>query len=214
MKEKTMIAYCDELVKLGRELAVTWEGGSDSGWFDFTIDGKPIDSPDPSQEKIIKCVADVMGYGSFDGDFTARGEVVYNPKTKCFEGQDEYSEDEHDSCDCKLPVEIPSTIWFDKMLIHLESEHSFGGSVTINLQLNNGPLSTAHETWQDAYAKILESRFNHEIHQLEEFNGVWDNIELDFMDFKKRGKVRVYEITSFDYTKWQTESKRIIVPLL
>ncbi len=33
-----MIARCDELTEKGAELSITWDGGSDSGYFDMILD--------------------------------------------------------------------------------------------------------------------------------------------------------------------------------
>ena len=214
MNGKTLIEYCTEQASIGSKLSVQWEGGNDSGWFEFLVNDKTIELPTPIQHRIIDRVADVIGYGSFAGDFSTNGEVVYNPDSNCFEGWDEYSEDNHETCSCKLPVTIPSTIWFDKITIRLEADSSYDGSVSIDLKINNGPTSKVHEKWETDAARRLETIFKQRIRDIRHLSGVWDAIELELKDFRVRGKVRHCDITSFDYFVEVVKSNLISVSII
>ena len=113
VENSSLVEYCDNLVKEGKELALNWEGGGDSGWVYFTVDGKEDDSDEI--RRLIDACYEVLDYGSWAGEFSANGEATYNPKTKCFEGVDNYGEDTTETHRCKIDIVVPERLWFDSI---------------------------------------------------------------------------------------------------
>jgi hypothetical protein len=89
-QKATMIELCDELTKDGKDLLIKWNGGNDDGYFEILLDGNQLDD-EIDFESIENYVSNSLGYGSFAGDFSTNGELIYHRETKSFDGVDNYS---------------------------------------------------------------------------------------------------------------------------
>lgn len=76
----TVAQWCDEQVKNGHTLTLKWDGGNDSGWVYFELDGEELTNE--YTEKLVDYCYSELDYGSWAGDFSANGEAEYDPKRK------------------------------------------------------------------------------------------------------------------------------------
>jgi len=121
---KEAFAWFDEQAKEGKELSICWEGGGDSGWAYFTLDGSNIENE--HTELVVDLMYENLDYGSWAGEFYASGEAVYDPDEKAFEGIDTYGSDESnylELTDNPIVFEIPKHFAFDLLAIMTEDEN-------------------------------------------------------------------------------------------
>lgn len=207
--------YCDQITDDGSELSVKWDGGNDSGFFELCLDDKEIPSGEGIACDLLTLIEEHLGYGSFAGDFSTEGRLIYNRETKCFEGQDIYGETEDTFRDCKLPIVIPSHIWFDRILVELDyQEGHAGNTVSLTLLVNNGPVLPVHKEWERRYEIELDRLFRQEVEQIEDLTGVWDTVELDTGNFSPHGTQLLCNLTRFTYSKWYSDCLYKSIPLI
>lgn len=129
---KDLMNWCDAQVAEGKFLEIKWEGGGDSGWVYFEIDGEQ--TSEPEAEALVDMIYSQLDYGSWAGEFSASGSATYDPITKSFQGEDNYSEEEGKTFDCHITVKIPKHIPFDRVLIEAYESNK----TSVNLTIANG----------------------------------------------------------------------------
>ena len=142
MKIEDVIKWCDEQSQDGKEVAICWEGGGDSGWVYMEVDGEQ--STDPEAEWLVDRMYSVLDYGSWAGEFNASGRAEYDIKTKIFEGEDIYSEDEIKSIELSdddiITIKIPKKYFFEELRVEFENILD-GGDIIIAPIVKNGILN-------------------------------------------------------------------------
>ena len=213
-----VIKWCDEQTEQGFELKICWEGGGDSGWCWFELDGEQCSQPEA--EWLIEKMYDVLDYGTWAGEFSTNGEAEYNPETKEFDGTDYYSTEDTFIHECKKPfaIKIPKTIYFD--ILHMEcegEEYEFN----INASVTNGFFTKEAET----YFNKLESELNtwssdviteivQDLDDDSELTGAYQEYDLEKTDFKEEGDFLVYTFDKFEYRAYQSEPNGVNINLL
>ena len=86
--KKTVLEWCKEQVAQGHELKICWEGGGDSGWCYFQIDGEEANNE--YTDHLVNSMYSELDYGSWAGEFTATGEATFDPSENAFVGIDDY----------------------------------------------------------------------------------------------------------------------------
>ena len=117
----TVLEWCDQQVEQGKELSIGWEGGGDSGWAFFKLDGKDIDNE--YTEILLNHIYDELDYGSWAGEFTASGEAVYSSETKCFEGTDYCANEDYIQYNCEIKVKVPKEFSFEEIIFECEDRY-------------------------------------------------------------------------------------------
>ena len=142
MKIEDVIKWCDKKTTEGSKIAICWEGGGDSGWVYMEVDGKQ--STDPEAEWLVDRMYSVLDYGSWAGEFNASGRAEYDIKTKIFEGDDIYSEDEIKSIELSnddiITIKIPKKYFFEELRVEFENILD-GGDIIIAPIVKNGILN-------------------------------------------------------------------------
>ncbi len=207
-----MRAHCDQLCAGGKELTISWEGGNDEGWLTMELDGKEIISPSDIEQKIIDTVENMLGYGSFAGDFSTSGKVSYDRDQKCFTGEDTYSESVGDTRDCQIDLFIPGDIWFDRLMLRFESDGNIVNCI-IDLVILNGPYPAHADKILEEIEKQVAKSIMLITDGIDNFDGVWDNLNLDRASFEASDGLLKYQITQFYYSFNEDEYKEILVPL-
>lgn len=208
---QTMIEYCEKITKSGKQLCICWDGGNDSGFFEMSIDGETIDDPDDLQNAIIKLVADNTDYGSFAGEFDVRGEVFYNPITKCFEGNDKYTESRNGVKKCSIEVRVPKEIWFDSININLDTDKTEIEKLSVSIIINDGVRTQQHDFVEVALQKTLMPQFMSEIESIKGISSAWNIITINYKDFSEEKSELVFQIKKFDYNFNFTINSEIII---
>lgn len=122
----------------GKRVSMRWDGGGDSGWGEFLIEGDEISETDVS-EKLVEKLLDHMGYESFNGDPQVSGEIYYHESTESFTGDATESYDEWETVKVDLLITVPDHIWFDRVVIAVSFD-----DVSVRLEVTHGPISQDH----------------------------------------------------------------------
>ena len=161
MEKKLSVAeWCDQQVKDGKELMLKWEGGGDSGWVYFEIDGEQVENE--YTESLISHCYDTLDYGSWAGEFDANGEAVYDPDEKAFVGTDYYSETDVEERDPGIVLSVPKDLWFDGLSVEVEeveyevSDHN----VDVKLLVQNGIVIDKHDEVAEQLKKQIVEQLN------------------------------------------------------
>lgn len=186
MKQKLSVAeWCDEQVKAGKEITLKWEGGGDSGWVYFEIDGEQVENE--YTESLVSYCYDVLDYGSWAGEFDANGEAVYDPNQKAFVGIDYYSETDIDERDPGIVLSIPKDLWFDGLSVEVEEvEYEVSAhNVDVKLLVQNGMVINKHnEVAEELKKQIVEQLNNDFMPKVGDDSGVFADMTLLANDFE------------------------------
>ena len=142
--DQSLIKWCDKQVAEGKKLEICWEGGGDSGWVYFQIDGKNVGEVNiPEISTLVDRMYDELDYGSWAGEFSANGSAEYNPELKAFIGIDNYSESETSDFKKDIEIIIPKSLWFDAVRYSIEDSDPDEQDVQTDFQfqIRNGFLS-------------------------------------------------------------------------
>lgn len=212
-KNAAMANHCDKLTQNGEELAITWDGGGDSGYFEMLLDGKPIEHTGTIENEVIQLVADHIGYGSFDGDFSASGKVKYDRENKCFEGTDRYLTSEQETHACEIPVIVPGDVWFDRLDIRVEENEQDELFVTAAFFMVNGPCTDEHHRCERIIEEQLAELIGDEIIHIDPYHGITELFQIEFREFSQTGDQVVHVLKEFEYQYEDTITKHIHIPL-
>jgi hypothetical protein len=210
---ESIVTRCDELTKNGEELSISWNGGNDSGLFEMKLDGEPVDDDDPIERPIVDLLENELGYGSFAGDFSADGEVVYNRERKCFEGTDTYTESRSCRRECSIKVRMPADIWFDRVDFDIQCADDTDLEVLAHISVFNGPRVDAHAGLELRLAKLVHDAVANEIAGIDGLCGIWTDIALPKNLFSATGKELVTTINEFFYSRYEADDKDIEIYL-
>lgn len=216
--ELSLIEWCDQQVEEGKELAMGWEGGGDSGWCWFEIDGQQI--PDSRQhdhiERLLNAMYDQLNYGSWAGEFSANGRAIYDPTEKAFVGTDHYSEDDTVYYECNIPIRIPKKLWFDRMEINIEDDEII---VDAAFTVRNGFLTEEHEEFLEEFKQSFENEVEKVVAEFRskedstEFRSIWQNWDLERNEFREEGEFLVYDVPELNIGTYDSEEKDIYLEL-
>jgi len=209
---KEIVAWCDKQTEEGKLLELCWEGGGDSGWAFFKIDGDNAETEETTA--LVDMIYNELDYGSWAGEFSANGRATYDPMTKCFEGIDHYSEDDFDTLTLAEPIQvlIPKSLGFDSIEYNIKGDDSDEVRVEITFNIVNGFIRPElHE---------LEEKMSKEIK--EELNNVFENIDVNYFNthvFVERHEMNmqndnvVFQINHVEYLTWNSQKNTICLDL-
>lgn len=203
-------AYCHEITKGGKTLEVTWEGGSDSGWFGLLLDGEQPIELNEMQRAILGLVENHLQYGSFAGDFSTDGRVAYSPEEKCFIGEDNFGGGESDSKACEIEILIPGNMIFDSLEFNIYSDDGIHCSML--LRLKNGPSPMGFQDIQSAIENHICQTIQAIVDDIEDFNGMSDQIIVNRSQVKSVGEMLSYTITELNYWISISETSEVLIP--
>lgn len=207
-----IIAWCDKQVEEGKLLELCWEGGGDSGWVYFELDGESADGEEIST--LVDMMYTELDYGSWAGEFSANGRAEYNPETKCFEGTDYYSEDDWGTMTLKEPIQmfIPKAFGFDSIEYQISGNFEDDFTVDVSFNIVNGFITPELRVLEEemsenikskmveAFSKIDVNYFNeHKLVERLEMNTVNDSI--------------IFEIELIEYSTYETSENDICIDL-
>jgi hypothetical protein len=220
LQERTeLIEYLDQLVLEGKEVKLGWEGGGDSGWCWFEVDGEKIGEhgEDKKIDALVDYMNDYLDYGSWAGEYSANGEAVYDIESKSFTGTDHYGEDDTEDYDCDIKIRIPKSLWFDQFEIAIE-----GSDCTVNstFHMINGFTTPEHTKFALEFDDLFQNQLNEVATKFDndpdqnEFAAIWHNFDLMRSDFENDGDDLLYQINSIPIGTRNDEEKEIFLDLL
>lgn len=216
--KQSVLEWCRQQVNEGHDLTICWEGGGDSGWCHFKIDGQEYN--DEYTEYLVDMMYSQLEYGSWAGEFCASGEATFSVEESAFIGIDNYSEDETVPYQCDIEVKVPKSLWFDSVSIQIESDDQDDPArVDVTFNVKNGFLSNEH----DKIIKRLELHIQEEVHSTvdvfidddctNEYRGVWDNATIEKSEFKEKGDYYIYKITEIEIRSASVDEKNIYLEI-
>jgi len=191
--EKSVLQWCKEQVKAGRELKLCWEGGGDSGWAYFQIDGQTVENT--FTEKLTDMMYAELDYGSWAGEFSAQGEAIFDADTEAFIGTDYYSETTNISIEADIKVSIPKEIWFDRIRINVDVQED-ENNVEVSFIVLNGFVTPQHTVLEESLQTYLIDEVIDTIDSknLDNFRSAWDNFTINHSEFVENGDSITYTI--------------------
>lgn len=210
-----IIDWCDKQVAEGKEITLCWEGGGDSGWVYFEVDGVQADGEEI--EALVDMMYNELDYGSWAGEFSANGRADYDPATKCFEGVDYYSEDDWTNTTFEEPFAfyIPSTYGFDSIEYNIEGSFEDDFRVEITFNIINGFITPELRELEDEISKAVKEKIISELSEFKEIDvNYFGTHELEQRHEMKIEKENViFEIPSIHYSVYNTEEKGVTIDL-
>ena len=213
-----IIKWCDEQTEQGLDLRLCWEGGGDSGWCWFEIDGEQCSQPEA--EWLIEKMYDTLDYGSWAGEFSTNGEADYNPETKEFDGTDYFSTEDTftHTCSKSFTIKIPKIYYFDSLHLECEGESY---DFNVNASVTNGFFPKDAEiyfrnieTEMNKWSEVILAEIIAEAGDDQEVTSAYQEYDIDRSDFKEEGDFMVHAFTFFEYRAYQNEPTGVNINLL
>jgi len=198
---KNLKEELDALVKEGKEIKVTWDGGNDSGTITVYVDGRGLDFGDDLESDISDLIDGALDYGSWAGDFSARGEVFYDSEKSAFVGEGEEITSEYESEDCNIEVEVPKAFNFDSISIEISGDWEYDPvGVFCRFNISNGPVFEEHMGLQNKIQETLEKDITDVISKLNcTVGSVYNDWVINRDDMDEVGENLVFVIESISY---------------
>jgi len=214
--EKSIVQWCKDLHKAGNELTLKWEGGGDSGWVYFEVDGETVENE--YTEALVNRIYDVLDYGSWAGEFEASGEAVYDPEKNAFEGTDFYGEDGNSVLNTDITIRVPKKFWFNTLHIEVDANYDDDVNLAVSFLVKNGFLTDQHTEFCSNLEKTLQQEFCNVFDSFEsteyyEFRGCSDSWILERSEATEDGDDLVFKITKIDIQTISRDDRPIVLEL-
>jgi len=215
MENKSIVQWCKEQHEAGNELTLKWDGGNDSGWVHFEIDGEDIDNE--YTRALVNRMDDVLDYGSWAGEFNASGSAIYDPESNSFTGVDYYGEDENDSEDINISITVPKKLWFDTIHVEVECNHDEECDTSVRFLIKNGFLTEEHTTFcsnlEQELKKDFDDIFNNYQSGDKEFRYCGNSWILDREVAEESGDDLIFYIKRVEFSVMDNIEKNIVLEL-
>lgn len=213
---KSIVQWCKDLHEVDNKLTLKWEGGGDSGWVYFEIDGEGVDNE--YTRALVDQMHTTLDYGSWAGEFNASGSATYNPETNSFEGTDFYGVDESEVLDVDFTIRIPKKFWFSTFHIEVERNYDEPGNTSASFLVKNGFLSQEHTDFcrnlEQELVKDFDDVFdNYKSNDGYEFRSSTDSWILERSEATEEGDELVYKIEKLDIQIMTNEDKPVVLEL-
>jgi len=214
--KKSILKWIENLDNEGKELSIGWEGGGDSGWAYFQVDGDNVDNE--YTEAILDYMYNELNYGGWAGEFNANGTAIYDVPTKTFEGTDYYGEDGNDVIDTTIIIQVPKKLWFDTLHVECESNYDETPNMSIQFIVKNGFLVQEHSDICHNLEEVLKDDFsslfdNYEFTDNSEFRGCNDSWILERKDAIEDEDDLVFTISEVHVQTIDNEERTIVLEL-
>ena len=211
--KKSILNWLNQLSEDGNELAICWEGGGDSGWAYFDIDGDTVENE--YTEALVDYMYEILDYGSWAGEFSANGKAIYDHDTKTFEGEDYYSEDSHDNLDWDIEIKVSKDLWFDTLHIECEKYNDDETFISVRFLIKNGFLTEKHTNFCTNLEETLKNDLDELFNQYEakdgyDFRGCNDSWILERKDAVEEDDMLVFTIKKVEIQTLETYDKNVV----
>jgi hypothetical protein len=212
----SILEWCNKQVDDGHELSIHWDGGGDSGWVYFQIDGKEVENRYTAY--LIDSMYNELDYGSWAGEFSAQGEAVYSKEQQAFVGTDDYSEDDTVSHDCNIVIQVPKELWHDNLSISIEGNDGDTTRIDARFGVKNGFLSDKHTV----FISSLEDKMKKEVDDViddfiqtsnKDYRSIWETINLEPKDGNIKDDCIEYIIGSLNIGTISTDEKDVYLEI-
>lgn len=147
----------------------SWEGGNDSGSCSINLDSEPEPLNEEELATIINYLENkietLLDYGSWAGNFSSSGHIVYDPIEKAIilEGS-ETNEEGEEIYENQLIIELKKIIppkyrnIIDSVNLYVDNSSAFNltdGEVRVRLNIINGPWLPEYTTYENDIEKSI-----------------------------------------------------------
>lgn len=207
-----IIDWCDKQVAEGKEITLCWEGGGDSGWVYFEVDG--VQAEGEEIEALVDMMYNELNYGSWAGEFSANGRADYDPTTKCFEGIDYYSEDDWTDSTFEEPFAfyIPGTYGFDSIEYNIEGNFEDDFRVEITFNIVNGFITPELRELENEMSEAIKEKL---FEELKEKNVNYFNTQR-LAERHEMNNVKgsvIFQLDNVEYSIYQTSEQGVTIDL-
>jgi hypothetical protein len=210
-KKLNLIQWCDQQVADGKKLKIIWDGGNDSGWLYFEIDGTEVSNE--YTEFLTDYMNEELDYGSWAGDFEANGEAIYDSKQVAFVGEDFYSEIDSHSREVNIKIEIPKHLWFNQLFIGMRIDSGDDTpQADVEFNVSNGFITDDHTIVEQDITTLIEKKLIEEADEFaenHEFDGIWESVTIRPNECTVEGDNLVYNIESMNFRYRDSQEKSI-----
>ena len=207
-----IIAWCDKQVEDGKLLELCWDGGGDSGWVFFEIDGESAETEET--EALVDMMYNELDYGSWAGEFSANGRAEYNKETKSFDGIDYYSEDawETKTLDNPFSYPISNKLGFDSIEYNIEGDASEDMRVEITFNIVNGFITPELRELEEELSTEIAVTINEQVKHIDisYFN---THALVERHEMKVESNNILFEIDIVEYSVSETTENTIYLDL-
>jgi len=217
MENKSIVQWCKTLHEGGNELTLKWDGGNDSGWVHFELDGEGVDNE--YTRALVNRMDDVLDYGSWAGEFYANGSAIYDPESNSFTGVDYYGEDETDSEDIDINITVPKSFWFDTLHVEVECNYDEGSQTSVRFLIKNGFLTEEHTAFSRNLEEELKKDFDDVFNNYQsggndkEFRSCTESWILERVDAVESGDNLIFYIKQVEFSVMDNIEKNIVLEL-
>lgn len=216
MEKKSIVQWCKTLHEAGNTLSLKWEGGGDSGWVYFEIDGQSTDNE--YTRALVDQMDNTLDYGSWAGEFSASGSAEYDAESNSFIGTDFYGEDENEVLDVDFTIKIPKKFWFSTFHIEIERDYDDHTNVAASFLIKNGFLSQEHKDFCSNLEQELIKDFDDVFDNYESVNGYefrssTDSWILEKTEAIEDGDDLIFKLTKIDIGIMTSEDKPVVLEL-
>ena len=216
MEKKSIVQWCKNLHEAGNELALIWEGGGDSGWVHFEMDGETVEND--YTECLVNRIYDTLNYGSWAGEFNANGKAIYDAESNSFEGIDYYGEDDGDVMDTDFTIRVPKSLWFETLHVEVESNYDDQPDVSVRFIIKNGFLTEEHTNFCRNLETTLQQDFSDLFSSYDskrgyEFRGSNDSWILERTDAVEGSEDLVFKIKQVEIQIMTNDERNIVMEL-
>lgn len=211
-----IINWCDKQVEEGKQITLKWEGGGDSGWVYFEVDGEQEDGEEI--EALVSMMYNQLDYGSWAGEYSANGEANYNKDTKCFDGIDYYSEDRWDALNFEnaFSFPIPAAYGFDSIEYYIDGnlqdeEHV---NVEISFNITNGFITPELREIETEITQNIEEAVKKEFENKSDVNYINTHNIILRNDMMLENNVLTLKIPVIDYSTYDTTENHVTIDLV
>jgi hypothetical protein len=211
-------AWAKKLHEDGNTLVLHWDGGGDSGWVHFEVDGRDLSTPEI--EFLINWCYDELDYGSWAGEFSASGEAVYNPEEEAFIGIDCYSTEEYVSINDEDAIVfiVPASIKVDSVEINIEADGD-EANINVEIRITHGFKTPEYRAIETKLQEEIEAKYYQIVDKYckngESFTPASCNrlFTKEEMILEDNGQHWVLKWDDADVNHWEKEDKDIVLSL-
>lgn len=214
--KKSIVQWCKEKDEAGNDLKLVWEGGGDSGWVYFTMDGETIENE--YTECLVEHMNTTLSYGSWAGEFNANGEAIYDAQENAFIGVDYYGEDTSEVLESDITIRVPKSLWYDSLNVEVEANYDETPNMSVSFHLKNGFITEQHTDFCRNLETTLQSHFDDLFSSYSskhnyEFRSCTEHWSLEKDDAIDSTDDLIFKITQVDIQVMTNDERSVVLEL-
>lgn len=159
MDNESALAYCLELTKNGEKLSAGWDGANfEESLVWLHLDDRYIIDGEKNRQ-LIDYIAKEIKYIMPEDRLQLPGHLWFNREDARFVGVDKYYHKDSNIGRFDFKITVPADLWFDEVLIDIQSIYAATPTIEVQFILNNGPVvREMYANYQNQIIEQLESK--------------------------------------------------------